>query len=114
MATTAALFQIFESLSCWRQEDKNLYSIARTLRQALPAFKTCSGQMESGPGAFLGFSCWRARASSSEENSPEMHLSSRVGIGDHVDSLLVAIPENRVANSSKCRQHGNAPGMIKA
>jgi len=79
MATTAALLQIFGSLRCWRQEDKNLYS--RDFK-ALPAFKTCSGHMESGPEVFPGFSCWRARAKSSKVNSPEMHLSSEVGIPD--------------------------------
>jgi len=57
--------------------------------KALPAFKTCSGQMESGPGAFPGFSCWRARANSSEVNSPEMHLPSGVGILQEVRYLFV-------------------------
>jgi len=33
--------------------------------------------------------------------------------GDHIDSLLVAIPGNWVANSSKCRHHGNFPGVVK-
>jgi len=33
--------------------------------------------------------------------------------GDYVDRLLVAIPGNWVVNSSKCRLHGNAPGVVK-
>jgi len=33
--------------------------------------------------------------------------------GDHIGSLHVAIPRNSVANSSKCRQYGNAPGVVK-
>jgi len=48
--------------------------------KALLAFKTCSGHMESGPAAFSGFSYWRARANSSEVNSPEMHVFLGVGI----------------------------------
>jgi len=72
MATTAALPQIFRSFRCWKQVDIYLYSQDS---KALPAFKTCSGQIESGPGAFPGFSCWRARANSSEVNSRNILVS---------------------------------------
>jgi len=66
MATTAALLQIFGSLWCWRQEDRNLNSQGFN---TLPTFKTYFGHMQSGPGAFSGFSCWRARANSMARRS---------------------------------------------
>jgi len=73
MTTTAVLFQIFGSL-----------------------FKTFSGNMESGPGAFPGFSCWSARANSSEVNSPEIHLCSGVGILQRSDtSLFTSLYDSR-------------------
>jgi len=85
MATIAALLNIFGSLRCWKQEDRILYSQDF---KTLPAFKTCSLHMKLGPGAFPGFSYWRASANSSEVNSPEMHLSSGVGILQRSDTFL--------------------------
>jgi len=86
-------FPDFWELGMLEQEDKikNLYSQDF---KALPAFKTCYGQMESRPEVFPGFSCWRARANSSEVNSQEM--PSRVGIFQRSDtSLITSLSDSR-------------------
>ena len=38
---------------------------------SVPAWSINSGQIESGPGAFPGFRCWRAGVSSSTVKSPK-------------------------------------------
>jgi len=51
--------------------------------------------MESGLGAFPGFICWRARANSSEANSPEIHLSLGVEILQMSDiSLFTSLSDS--------------------
>ena len=39
--------------------------------KAVPAWIISSGQIESGPVAFPGLTCWRAAANSLDEKSPE-------------------------------------------
>ena len=68
IATTSALLQTLEILS-WRKQEKR--KPRNQDFKAVPAWIVSSGQIESGPGAFPGLTCWRPAANSLDEKSPE-------------------------------------------
>ena len=68
IATTSALLQTLGILSWRKQEERKPRNQDF---KAVPAWIISSGQIESGPGAFPGLTCWRAAANSLDEKSPE-------------------------------------------
>ena len=66
IATTSALLQTLGILSWRKQEERKPRNF-----KAVPAWIISSGQIESGPRAFPGLTCWRAAANSLDEKSPE-------------------------------------------
>ena len=75
IATTSALLQILKILSWRKQEERK--SCNQDFKEA-PAWSISSEQMESGPGALLGFKCWRAAANSLCEKLSEIFTESGV------------------------------------
>ena len=67
------------------QEERKL--VNQDLRAA-PAWSIISGQIESGPGAFPGFSSWKALVISSGVKSPEILLPVGVGVLQSSDTSL--------------------------
>ena len=68
IATTSALLQTLGIFSWRKQEERKPRNQDF---KAVPAWIISSRQIESGPGAFPGFTCRRAAATSLDEKSPE-------------------------------------------